>query len=359
MNLIWHRIHPSFKLNGVHYSYNELLEIGYSLVKEGAPYQKSIGEFMLDWSADKPTLEVYTSGSTGKPKKIVLKKEHMVNSAMATGKYFSIGQGDTALLCLPCTGIAGKMMLVRAMVLGMEIDCEEPSSTPLAKIQTNYDFAAMVPLQVENSLDQLSQIATLIIGGAAIAKSLKEKLELVSNMVFETYGMTETITHIAVKRLNEHVSDSFELLPNINVSTDDRDCLVISAPHISDDKVVTNDIVELMGDRQFRWIGRYDSIINSGGIKLVPEQIELKLSSIIHSRFFVAGMPDKKLGQKLVLFVEEGRASKTELFEKMKTLKELTKYEIPKEIHSLTSFIETESGKIDRKKTLLQLGEVL
>ncbi|UII79780.1 AMP-binding protein [Flagellimonas sp. CMM7] len=362
VNPSWHNIQPAFRLNGVHYEFDELSEIAYSLVKEGEPYEKSIGNFLLDWVNDKPTVEVFTSGSTGKPKKITLKKEHMVNSAIATGKHFNLYAGNTALLCLSCSGIAGKMMLVRAMVLGLALDYVTTSSTPLANSKKTYDFAAMVPLQVENSLKQLAQMGTLIIGGAPITKSLKKKLEKVSSRVFETYGMTETITHIAVKRIHKNsvkssaVETYFTTLPEITVSTDHRDCLVISAPHISDEDVATNDIVELNGDNQFKWLGRYDSIINSGGVKLVPEQIEAKLGSIIYSRFFVIGIPDEILGQKLVLLVEDEQVSKTELLQKIKTLKELDKYEIPKEIHLVTSFIETESGKIDRKKTLLQIG---
>lgn len=358
MNPYWRKIQPAFKLNGVHYSYNELSEIGYSLVKEGEPFEVPIGDFLLDWISDSLTMEVLTSGSTGKPKKIVLKKEHMVNSARATGDYLNLNRGDKALLCLPCSSIAGKMMLVRAMVLGMELDYVKPSSNPLTNSKKVYDFSAMVPLQAENSIEQLSQIKTLLIGGAAISFSLKEKLNSISIEIFETYGMTETITHIAVKRVeNENVGSSaaethFETLPSITVSKDNRDCLVIDAPNISDRKVVTNDIVEVIDETKFKWLGRYDSIINSGGIKLIPEQIEKKLSQIVKSRFFVAGIPDESLGQKLVLLIEGENVSKTELLQKIRALNTLTKYETPKEIHLLSLFIETESGKIDRSKTI-------
>lgn len=362
VNPSWRNIQPAFRLNGVYYEFDELSEIGYSLVKEGEPYEKSIGNFLLDWVNDKPSVEVFTSGSTGKPKKITLKKKHMVNSAIATGKHFNLYAGNTALLCLSCSGIAGKMMLVRAMVLGLALDYVAPSSTPLVNSKKTYDFVAMVPLQVENTLAQLPQTGILIIGGAPVTKSLKEKLEQVSSRVFETYGMTETITHIAVKRIHKNSVNSsavetyFTTLPDITVSTDHRDCLVISAPYVSDNSVVTNDIVELVDGTGFKWLGRYDSIVNSGGIKLVPEQIEAKLSSIILSRFFVTGIPDQTLGQKLVLLVEDELVSKTELLQKIKTLKEINKYEIPKEIHLVKPFIETESGKIDREKTLLQIG---
>ncbi len=360
VNLTWHRIHPNFKFNGVHYKFDELQEIGYDLVKEGEPYEIPIGEFLLDWSSDKPTLEVFTSGSTGKPKKITLKKEHMVNSARATGAYFELVPGHRALLCLPCFGIAGKMMLVRAMVLGLELQSVEPSSTPIPDATTYFHFAAMVPLQVENSLKQLHQIKTLIIGGAPISKSLIEALKAAPNAVYETYGMTETVTHVAVRQIpssnNPTIQQSnFIALPEMTFSQDARGCLVINAPKVSDAEVITNDVVHLISENSFEWLGRYDSIVNSGGVKLFPEQIEKKLSTVIHARFFVAGIPDEKLGQKLVLLVESTEISIKELLEKIRTLKNLGKYEVPKEIFNLKAFVETETGKIQREKTLFQI----
>ncbi|WP_420601391.1 AMP-binding protein [Flagellimonas sp.] len=358
-NPTWHKIHPQFKLNGTHYNFNELEELGYSFVREGTPFEASMGVFLLDWVNSKPLLEVQTSGSTGKPKNISLKKEHMVNSAIATGEYFQLHSGNKALLCLPCSGIAGKMMLVRAMVLGLALDYVDPSSTPLKDTAATFDFVAMVPLQVKNSLEQLHQIKTLLIGGASIPKGLREKLGSVPTQMFETYGMTETITHIAVKKIGKKGNDHFEILPNIKISVDNRNCLVITAPKVSDGKVITNDIVELLGEGKFKWLGRYDSIINSGGVKLIPEQIEQKLSAILHSRFFVTGIPDESLGQKLILIVEGSRISTEELLEQIKNLEDLHKYEVPKAIYTLESFTQTETGKIQRKKTLQQLSGVL
>ncbi|MGW9686097.1 AMP-binding protein [Flagellimonas sp. 2504JD1-5] len=360
MNPIWYKTHPDFKLNGVHYMFDELQEIGYDLIKEGEDYEIPIGEFLLDWSSDKATLEVFTSGSTGNPKKIMLKKEHMISSARATGEYFELASGHSALLCLPCTGIAGKMMLVRAMVLGLELKSVQPTSTPLGSIPNNFDFTAMVPLQVENSIKQLSQINTLIIGGAPISLALNEVLKAAPNAVFETYGMTETCTHVAVRQIpnsnNPTIQQSnFTALPNIFFSQDSRDCLVINAPYLSETEVVTNDVINLTSKTAFEWLGRYDSIINSGGIKLYPERIEKKLSSIIHSRFFVAGIPDGKLGQKLVLLVESTDIVPEALLSQIKKLKNLDKYEVPKEVFILKAFEETQSGKIQREKTLLQL----
>lgn len=347
----WRNIHPAFKLNGVHYDLKELQEVGYSFIKEGDANENAIGDFILDWTLDSPTWLVYTSGSTGEPKSILLKKEHAVNSAAATGQYFGLNPGSNALLCLPLTGIAGKMMLVRAMVLGLELDTISPSSAPLAGNQRRYDFVAMVPLQVERSIGQLSQIKTLIIGGVPVSQSLKEKLKEVPTEAFETYGMTETITHVAVKPI-QNLKSNFTALPNITFTQDKRGCLVIDAPKISDTLVITNDLVELISELEFKWLGRYDSIINSGGVKLIPEQIEQKLAPLISSRFFVTGIPDEALGQKLVLVVEGVLAGKDELHKNIKTSKTLGKYEIPKEIWVVPQFIETSTGKVQKSMTL-------
>ncbi len=168
-------VHPRFTLNGISYTTAELKELGYDLVKEGSAFEKSIGDFLSDWLDEKPTLEVKTSGSTGTPKTILLQKRQMVNSALATGEYFDLKEGNTALLCLPADFIAGKMMLVRAMVLGLELDYVELSSSPLAGLSKTYDFAALVPLQLENSLAEIEMIKTLIVGGASVSRTLKEK----------------------------------------------------------------------------------------------------------------------------------------------------------------------------------------
>lgn len=354
----WQNTHPHCKLNGTPCTFNALSDIGQALVKEGATFERAIGDFLLDWAAPQPYVAVFTSGSTGKPKKIRLQKEAMVNSALATGAFFALQSTNTALLCLPCSSIAGKMMLVRALMLGLHLDYVAPSSTPLQHTQKHYDFVAMVPLQVQNSLAQLAQIKILLVGGAPVGNALQKALQRVPNQVFETYGMTETITHIAVRTLGKHATEYFETLPGVKVTTDDRDCLVIRAPHLVKDAIVTNDVVAQLGDTRFKWLGRYDSIINSGGVKLLPEQMEKKLSPLIRTRFFVAGLPDKVLGQQLVLLVESEDISPTQLLQNIKALNTLNKYEVPKHIFLLKAFTETHTGKIHRQKTLQRLKSV-
>lgn len=356
------KIHVRFRLNGIHFNREELKEVAYSFIKEGAHYEHITGDFLLDWVNDDPYIHVNTSGSTGKPKRITLHKQHMVNSALASGDFFGISAGDSALHCLPSNFIAGKMMLVRAMILGLSIDLVEPTAHPMTTTEKSYDFSAMIPLQAKNSLEALHRIKKLIVGGAPVTKKLIKALQPKETEVYETYGMTETVTHIAAKKINgfstpeEALQTHFKTLPGVTISRDSRKCLIIEAPDISETPIVTNDMVEIISDDEFRWIGRYDNVINSGGVKLIPEQIEKKLAAIIPCRFFVAGVPDEALGEKLILVVEGKAVDKKALLQEIKTLPTLQKYEIPKNIYLIDKFIETENGKVIREKNLKQIG---
>lgn len=346
-------VHPDFRLNGISFSFEDLKEVGYCLVKDGKAYEIAIGNFLMDWADGSNVIKVSTSGSTGVPKKIELKKQQMINSAFATGKFFDLKPTNTALLCLPADYIAGKMMLVRAMVLGLRLDDVLPDAKPLMHIKKEYDFAAMIPLQLENSLAKINVIKTIIIGGAPLSNTLIAKVQDKETMIFETYGMTETITHIAAKKINHNLNkiNYFKALTEISLKTDERNCLVIDAPSITTEKVITNDVVKLISETQFEWLGRFDAIINSGGIKLNPEIIESKLTAILDTPFFVAGIPDTILGEKLVLIME-GIVDVSDISNKMKQLKSLDKFEIPKHVFCVEKFIRTENGKIQRSKTL-------
>ena len=338
-------IHNRFKINGVHLDKEALFQLAYSSIKEGEVYEKELGEFLLDWLDDKETIQLTTSGTTGAPKIITIKKEAMVYSAIATGNFFDLHPQDKALLCLSTRYIAGKMMIVRAMMLGLELDIIAPSSH-LDDVVPNksYDFVAIVPLQAENSLDKLNQFKKIIIGGAKVSDDLALKLNELNAKIYETYGMTETITHIAAKRIGETY---FNTLEHVTITIDDRKCLVIDAPSITNEKIVTNDIVEIHNEKQFKWLGRYDNVINSGGIKLFPEQIETKLVSKIPNRFFITGLPDAVLGTKVVLVIE-GKEQKIapSIFDI------LDKFEKPKEVFFVSEFVETETKKINRIQTL-------
>jgi len=345
------KIHNRFKLNGFFYNADDLLLLANSFIKEGEEFQYEIGVFILDWLDDNDFIVTQTSGTTGKPKAIKIQKQAMVNSAIATGDFFALQPGNSALHCLPSKFIAGKMMLVRAFVLGLEIDLVNPQG----KIEIDskmYDFAAMVPLQVENNFEQLSRIKTLIIGGAQPNIQLVSRLQkLTSLKAYETYGMTETITHIAAKEI---ISDFFQVLPEISIYKDERDCLVIDAPRIASEKIITNDLVDIVSENQFKWLGRIDNVINSGGIKLFPEQIEKKLQPHITNRLFISSKDDDKLGNKIVLVIEqESNDFDTSIF------KALERYEKPKEIYFTSTFSETKTGKINRNETLKKVRTVL
>jgi len=338
-------VHNRFKLNGFHLNADDLCRVAYSFIKEGEDFEKPVGDFILDWFDANEYILMQTSGSTGKPKEIKVAKQAMINSALATGDFFDLQAGNTILNCLPVKFVAGKMMFIRAFILGLEMDFVAPSSHPLELIDKKYDFTAMVPLQAMNSIDLLHNCKTIIIGGAAVSSELEKKLKPIKANIFETYGMTETITHIAAKKIGEK---AFTTLPNVILSLDENNCLLIKAKNISKEIIHTNDVVELISENQFVFLGRFDNVINSGGIKLIPEQIEAKMLPFIKNRFFVTSKPDKELGEHLVLVVE-GEEQAINL----NKIESLDKYEIPKEVIFVNKFKETATGKIIRKESLV------
>ena len=345
LELTHKNVHNHFRINGFHLNALDLCRVAYDYIKEGNANEQAIGEFLLDWFDNKEYIEMRTSGTTGLPKVVKLEKQAMIQSALATGDFFGLEPHNKALLCLPVQFIAGKMMLVRSLILGLDLDIVTPSTHPLALNDTHYDFVAMVPLQVQNSIEALRNVKKLIIGGAKMDANLEAKLLPLKTEIYETYGMTETITHIAAKKLGENV---FTILPNVKIAQDDRGCLVITVPSISDEPIVTNDLVEVVRENQFIFLGRIDNVINSGGVKLIPEQIEAKLIEKMDSRFFVTGLPDPVLGEKLVLVVEgEKKDFSSDFFDF------LHKFEKPKEIVFVPKFKENENGKLLRKPSLL------
>lgn len=351
----YNKIHNRFKFNGLHFDFEDLKEVCYSLIKEGEPYEKVTGDFLIDWLNNEDYLYVNTSGSTSQPKAIKLKKQAMVNSAIATGDFFGLEPGDTAIDCLPSHYIAGKMMLVRAMILGLEIDCVEPSAHPIYDYEKHYDFCAMIPLQLKHTINYTDNIKTIIVGGSKVTKPLLEKIRGCKSKFYETYGMTETVTHVAVRQLPSKAFKGdclFKALPNVTFGQDERACLIINASKLVDEALVTNDIVDLKSETSFELLGRYDNVINSGGVKLFPEQIEDKLQPIIDERFIVAGEEDTTLGEKLILIIENPRDSVESIQNRIKLLKGLTKFEVPKKIYTIDKFSETVNGKIQRNNTI-------
>ena len=333
-------VHPQFTLNGFSFTQADLSRVAYAYIKEGDVYEQHIGLFLLHWFDESDTITLTTSGTTGMPKKIVLPKQALVESAKATGHFFELGAGTSALLCMSVQFIAGKMMLVRAMQLGWQLDAITPQANPLQKVEKTYDFAAMVPLQVANAIDKLDLIKLLLIGGSPMTNGLRQQLRDLKINAFESYGMTETVTHIAVKSINEPY---FNALPGVQFTCNENDCLSITAPRISSLAVETKDIINLINETQFEFLGRADSVINSGGVKLFPELIEQKLESKIQPRFYIIGKPDETWGEKVVLVIE---ANSYEISDTLFT--ELGKFEKPKEVLFYQPFQETASGKVIR-----------
>lgn len=338
-------IHNDFRLNGEFYDEKQLIELANQYQNSDETYKQDFGNLITQWFDANDFITLTTSGTTGTPKQIELKKQAVINSAKATGIHFNLNPTNTALLCLPTKYIAGKLMFVRSLILGLHLDLVNPSSNPLSEINKTYDFVAMVPLQVIHSIDKLYLIKKLIVGGAKLDIKVKELIFDSTCEVYETYGMTETITHIAAKKISE---DFFTALPHAQISVDARGCLVIDAPSVNPDKLVTNDLVEFKTPNQFKWLGRVDNVINSGGVKLFPEQIEEKLAPFISNRFFVIGKEDVVLGNKLVLVIEsEPYPIEPQMFDI------LSPFEKPKEIQFVTNFKETATGKILRKDNIV------
>ncbi|PHQ28602.1 AMP-binding protein [Leeuwenhoekiella nanhaiensis] len=347
-------VHPDFQLNGTSLKAPALRELAVEFQETGELYEQELGTFILDWLNDKDYVYVNTSGSTGDPKSIKILKKHMINSAKATAKRFKLDPGTTSLHCLPTRFIAGKMMFVRAAILGWKLDVVPPKSNPLDQVFKRYDFSAMTPFQLDNSIARLHLLGKLIIGGGAFSQSLKDLVQDSPTKIYETYGMTETITHIAVRRVNSKKSQEseqpFKTLSKVTVSQDERGCLVVKAPKVTSDPIVTNDLVKLISYKKFHWLGRLDNVVNSGGIKLFPESIEKKLAHQIDVPFIVGGEPDEKLGERLVLVMECDSFDASRL-----DFEVLDKYEVPKEIYCIPTFARTPNGKIKRSDILTAL----
>ncbi len=321
-------------------------------------WEKEIYSFIRDWFSACDTITVTTSGSTGNPKEIHLHKRYMIASAKATLSFFDLKNGDNMWLCLPVKYIAGKMMIVRAIVGELNLIYSEPNTSPLIESSRKINFSAMVPNQVYSLLkspqgiNQLQNIDNLLIGGSDISYALENKLTSTPSIsCWHSYGMTETITHIALRKLFPNANTrSFLPLNGIRITTNSNSQLIIDAPDIGVRNLITNDIVELLNDNSFLIIGRQDNVIISGGIKLHPEIIESKIKKYISNNFFIGGIPDASLGEKLILFIEANSNNNQhiDLF-KDKIKENLLKFEIPKEIIFLKYFLQTENGKLRRK----------
>ena len=327
-------------------------------------YYKKVLNIIDEWNSGKLDFEIKTSGSTGTPKKIKLLRKDILASVELTKNAFDLSEYNLFYCCLNVETIGGLMMLFRSQVLKSEFLVVEPSSKPFEKLgnleyllnqKRGEVFFAFVPMQLQNMLEddksmQLLRTAkTILVGGASISPELKHQIYESELPVYETYGMTETISHIALKNLYEG-DENFKVLEGVEIKTNAQNCLMIKSPSTADLWIETNDMVEIIDKNSFKLLGRIDNVINSGGVKIQLEKIEeiINENTILKERFFCFGIPDEKLGQKLVLVVE----SKEKKVSKEQLSSILSKFETPKEIYFVEKFSETSSSKVDKRKTI-------
>ena len=327
-------IHKDFKIQGISYTKNGIMEY----LKEKKDYYN----FLKSWFDHKDYILTKTSGSTGNPKEIKLKKLDLIESSKLTARYFDLKVGDKVINCLPIRYIAGKMMLVRSLVLGLDLYIFPVTSSPISDLKNNYELIAFTPIQLENSIPFIEKIKKVLVGGSPVQETLKEKILNSKSTVYETYGMTETITHIAVKNLSMGEKE-FTSLPGIEIGKRDN-CLFIKPNHLSIKMVQTNDVVELTNKNKFLLIGRKDFIINSGGVKLNPEAIEKKLAKYISADFVISSIDNTRFGEVVALVFKKNIPENYN-----KAFTHLSKYEIPKEVLVIDNFPEN-NGKINRVK---------
>jgi o-succinylbenzoate---CoA ligase len=331
-------------------------------------FEASTFLFIQKWFSSTDTFEQLTSGSTGVPKNIVITREQMIASAQLTAEALQLKAGETSFLCLDPAYIAGKMMLVRSFVAGMKVVAANPSANPFHNLPRHVpvDLTAIVPMQLNDILQsdqvyRLDSTKNILVGGAPLNGEIQKKLSKLRGRIYATYGMTETISHIALQSLNgPYASEYFTVFPGIKISANERGCLEINAPHLGE-KIVTNDLVEIKNSSHFKWLGRADNIINTGGVKIIPEKIEAEIHRLfeqhqVKNKFLISGIPDLMLGSKVILAIEGEVAGIT--LEKLKSaLNEiLSNYEIPKEIYTNINFVFTENGKVNRRETTQQIG---
>ena len=344
--------------------------IDYSDIKGGnftfnTEFEQSTLTFCRQWLKGQKTFTLETSGSTGDPRTIEITREQMESSAAATITFCNLQPGETVLVCLNTAYIAGKMMLVRALIGDLKIIAIEPDGNPLKKIKDDIDFMAVVPLQLNNiiedagTLAKLKTIAHTIVGGSPVTYALQQAVERTGANVYATFGMTETLTHIALKQLSPNRESLFTTIKNIIIGRDDRGCLTVQGSITKNKVLITNDLIEQVDENKFRWLGRIDNVINSGGIKMHVEAIEEKIDQIMNDlglrqRFFVYSIPDPHLGEKVMLLIESSEPVTNELKSALNL--SLDKYERPKSIDHIGEFAETATGKVDRKSSLKKMG---
>jgi o-succinylbenzoate---CoA ligase len=350
--------YESIRLNGKIYNQSNLEQLHFTDEPEDS-WQNSIYHFLVNWCDNSDVIITHTTGSTGKPKEIHLRKMAMINSARMTNHFFKLNSSTTVLLCMPASYIAGKMMMVRALMSGFNLLTVEPSANPFENLSTSIDFTAITPYQLFHSAEKLKtlSVSKIIVGGSPVTRQLERLSEDIPAELYETYGMTETCSHIALRRFNgKEKADYFKTLGGVEIQQSNRGCLIIYAPHLLEYEIHTTDVVDILSENTFRWLGRVDSAINTGGIKIHPEQVEKKLEGIISASYFITSVPDQLLENKVVLVIEsEAFTIEQELDLKLHIQSNLHKFEFPKHIYYLPAFVYSENNKLLRKETLAKI----
>ena len=327
---------------------------------------KNVSSICKWWCETNKPLEISTSGSTGHPKNILFERTAIKGSIDLTAQAFGLREGMTALLAIDPSFVGGKMMIIRCIEIGMKVICFAPVSNPMLFLNQRVDFAPLVPLQVNtiiqhpDTADKIGLLKIILIGGAPLSPVLRSKIEQIHSNTYLGFGMTETLSHIALQKI-ETGQNYFKTLPGISIGTDERGCLFIEATHLGKIRIQSNDLVEIKNDNQFHWIGRYDRVINSGGIKLFPEVMEEKAGVVIETLnningFYFCPLEDHRLGQKVVLVLTGSKKPEVDDLKNMLELlkAQLERYEFPKAIYWSNETIKNQGGKLDRKKTLEQ-----
>lgn len=327
-----------------------------NFVTNNAQIREDVAHFVKIWENESSYFESKTSGSTGKPKLIRIQKKHAIASARGTIQFLKLQANSNALLCLNTQTIGGKMMLIRSIVHHLNLFVTEPAANPLKNIDFKIDFIAIAPLQLDAILDEnpekLKAIKHVIVGGGQISPAILNKLKQHRIWVYQTFGMTETISHIALRKVGIQESPFYTTLEGITVSQENN-LLCIDAKQLGIKRLVTNDLIELISYNQFRWIGRADFVVNSGGIKIQLDELEISLAPYLNTSFFLFGKEDERLGEKLLIAVEGKRQAKFTA----KTFYSFMEnpYHIPKGIIFMEQFNYTSSHKINRISTIQKI----
>ena len=321
-------------------------------------FEKQVLDFCAAWKDGQKEFTFHTSGSTGPPKPIKVHRKTMEASAQMTATWLNLKSGDTALLCLPMHYIAGAMVVVRALVLDLQVIVVEPSTHPLDEVDISIALASFVPNQWFQLLKNPAKIQSIfghskgiLIGGAGIDVDLALRTSDFKLPIFLTYGMTETVSHVAFQKIDKE-NQTFTVLPGIEIKQDEANCLAICGPVTNSMWVQTRDVVSISDTNHFDWLGRLDRVINSAGKKIQAERVENALMGIIPDRYFVVGIPDHEFGQKVVVFIASSSNTLTLQTITSFLQRKIESWEMPKEIIYVPEFFETSSGKIDQLKTV-------